>query len=454
YDIRGIYGETLHEKDAFVLGQIMGYLSSSHPKKFAIVGRDGRYSSPSLETELCRGLVSSGINVMRIGLVPSPQLYFINAITQSSLAIMVTGSHNPGNYNGFKIVKNGKPFFGEDLRKMANVARTYIPPHKLCKIFIAKTSQCYVQRLMDEIKTIRPFRVAWDPGNGAACPIVSELAKALRGEHFVINEKVDGQFPAHHPDPTVPKNLVQLQELVMRERCDVGFAFDGDGDRIGVISNTGEIIWGDKLLALLARDVLRDLPGSTIIGDVKSSQTLFDEISRLGGTPHRAPTGHSIIKSEMERLHAPLAGEMSGHIFFAHKYYGFDDALYSAMRVLALMEKEGQPIQALADQLPKTYATPEIRLPIRDGSQDQLLHDMEGQLGDYTLDHTDGVRAMHPDKSWILLRASHTESLIVVRIEAPSQGRLQEICSSLYAMLQTPNYASYNLDLTDLSEAT
>ncbi len=358
YDIRGIIGTTLTADHYREIGRAFGTGVLREGGTSVAVGYDGRLTSPMLEAALVEGLASTGITVYRIGLGPSPMLYFAVHHLGADGGMMITGSHNPPEYNGIKMSRRGRPFFGDDIRSLGAAIASMDYVAGAGRVEDRPVADAYVARLCADIcaQTVpgRALRVAWDPGNGAAAAVLRDLCTRLPGEHVLINDVVDGTFPAHHPDPTVEENLLQLREEVLRHGCDLGIAFDGDGDRIGVIDERGRILWGDQLLVLLAGPVLAELPGATIIADVKSSQVFFDEIQRLGGKPLMSRTGHSPIKKLMAETGAPLAGEMSGHVFFAHRYYGYDDALYAAVRLLSLLggsgAQPGQPPRRPAGQ--------------------------------------------------------------------------------------------------------
>lgn len=436
YDIRGIVGQTLTASDALALGRTLGTIAAAGTGMIAVVGRDGRQSSEMLEQELCRGLASCGLYVIRVGLVPTPCLYFATKMLKASLGIMVTGSHNPSEYNGFKMVLNGMPFYGKDIQRLRDLAARAVWTQGHGGTVTTETLGAYSTRLAMDYTLQKGFKVGWDPGNGAACPVVMRLAHLLPGEHYVINERVDGSFPAHHPDPTVEANLEQLKDLVRTEELDLGFAFDGDGDRIGIIDDLGRPIWGDQLLALMAREVLAENPGKPILADVKASQVLFDEVARLGGQPIMSPTGHSIIKSKMIEHGAPLAGEMSGHIFFADRYYGYDDALYTAVRFLRFAVTSGKKVSQLLDELPKMMNTPEIRIDVDENRKFQMVDDVKNRLAqsDADVDATDGVR-IRAFGGWWLLRASNTQPALVARCEASDQAGLDALKHQLTEQL-------------------
>lgn len=430
YDIRGIVGQTLSPSDALALGRTLGTIVAARGGRIGIVGYDGRHTSPILEEELCRGLASCGLYVLRVGLVPTPAVYFASRVLGADVGVMVTGSHNPPDYNGFKMVVANRPFYGEEIKNLADLAaRGVWLNRKPGAVMSVDAIDAYVRRLRKDYRGFRGLRVAWDSGNGAAGTAMAKLAALLPGEHLLINDTIDGTFPNHHPDPTVEANLEQLRETVLAERCDLGVAFDGDGDRIGVIDDTGAVLWGDQLLALLAREVLAERKGAPIIADVKASQTLFDEIARLGGEPVMCPTGHSIIKARMSALGAPLAGEMSGHIFFADRYFGFDDALYVAVRLIDYVARSGAKLSALRASLPAVVNTPETRIEVPDARKFDIVDEVKARLAGRAgieVNDIDGVRVSGPD-GWWLLRASNTQPALVARCEAADEAGLERL---------------------------
>ena len=440
YDLRGIVGQTLSVSDALALGQTLGAQTVGSGGKLAVVGFDGRLSSPVLEEELVRGLGSAGLSVVRIGLVPTPAVYFLSHMINANLAVMVTGSHNPANYNGFKIMLNNQPFFGEAIQNMAMHAFNGNWIYEEGVVMHANVNSAYADRLLAEYAIDDGLRVAWDFGNGAAGPIMMQCIEQMPGEHFIINDEVDGTFPAHHPDPTVVENLQQLRDLVAEEACDVGIGFDGDGDRIGVVDDEGEIIWGDQLMIIYAREILAETPGARIIADVKASQTLFDEITKLGGEPIMAATGHSIIKSEMRKVKALLAGEMSGHIFFSDRYLGYDDALYAAMRLLRILAQSGRKLSDLRKTMPKAVNTPEIRVEIDETQKFKVMEAIKKQViaSGVDVNLTDGIRVKDA-RGWWLIRASNTQNCLVMRAEAQNQENLDEILQDIRQILRQYN---------------
>jgi phosphomannomutase len=443
YDIRGIVGTTLFPADARALGRVFAEILGESGGRRAAVGYDGRLTSPEFEAALVEGLAEGGADVVRIGRGPTPMLYYAAATLKVDGGVMVTGSHNPPDHNGFKIVLGGKPFFGEAVQRVGKMALA-LGPARAARGRVEEHSVFadYVARLAKDYDGTRPLTVAWDCGNGATGEVVTALVQRLPGRHILLNEKVDGSFPAHHPDPTVAENLVQLQAAVKAETCDLGIAFDGDGDRIGVVDAKGRILWGDQLLIVLARDVLSRHPGAPIIGDVKASQVLFDEIARAGGKPVMTATGHSLIKARLAETGAPLAGEMSGHIFFADRYYGFDDATYVAVRLLGVLARTTQRLDQMLDKLPAVFNTPELRVPCEDTRKFVVVDEVRDRLRrrDAAVVDIDGVRVSNAD-GWWLLRASNTQAVVVVRAEASSEAGLERVKGQLAAELAASGLA-------------
>ena len=439
YDIRGIVGQTLDARDAFAIGRTFGSIVADKGGSTVAVGYDGRVSSPELEAALVDGLVASGMQVLRIGRCPTPMLYYASTVKQTDGAVMVTGSHNPANYNGFKMMLMRKPFFGEQIKQLGErAAKGQVVAEAAGGSETIDITADYVARLMaDWDGGDRLLKVVWDNGNGAAGDVLPRLTSSLPGQHIILNQEIDGTFPAHHPDPTVAKNLEQIIAEVAKQGADLGIAFDGDADRIGVVDDKGQIFWGDQLLVVLARDVLKSHPGGTIIADVKASQVLFDEVERAGGTPLMWRTGHSLIKSKMAETGSPLAGEMSGHVFFADKWYGFDDALYAAVRLLGIVARSDEKLSAVRDALPATVSTPELRFDCEDTRKFEVIEEVAARLkqeGAAVAD-IDGVRVKTED-GWWLLRASNTQAVLVARAEATSEEGLERLKAALVAQLE------------------
>jgi phosphomannomutase len=418
YDVRGIVGKSLGPADATAIGRGFATRVRGIGGTRVAVGYDGRLSSPALEAALVAGLVAGGVDVVRIGLGPSPMLYFAEATLEVDGGIHVTGSHNPAEYNGFKMVLRHAPFFGDDIQDLAALAASGAWSEGAGMVTTVDLRDAYVSRLMAGYAG-GAFRIGWDTGNGAAGPVIEALVKLLPGEHHVIFAEVDGNFPNHHPDPTEESNLADLKRLVTKNNLDFGLAFDGDGDRIGAVDALGRVIWGDQILSILVEPALREHPGASIVADVKSSQALFDRITALGGKAVMAPTGHSLMKTAMTRTGAPLGGELSGHLFFAGDYYGFDDAAYAAVRLIRAVHLSGQSLTALHDAMPALVATPDLRFPVDDAEKFAVVDAVVARLAreGAVVDLTDGARVTTPD-GWWLLRASNTQAMLTVRAEA------------------------------------
>jgi len=435
YDIRGIVGDTLTEDDAYALGRAFASKAHGEGARTIAVGRDGRTHSGMLEAELIRGLTEGGMSVMQIGMGPSPMLYFATHYLDVDGGIQVTGSHNPADYNGFKLLLKGRSVFGQEIQEIGERAASGHWHEGSGTVEEVDIREAYADRLLQDFSG-KAFRVGWDAGNGAAGPVLDMLVERLPGHHHVIFSQVDGTFPNHHPDPTVEANLADLKALVEREQLDFGIAFDGDGDRIGAIDGRGRVIWGDQLLMILAGPVLEAEPGATIIADVKASQTLFDRIAELGGKPLMWKTGHSLIKSKMKETGAPLAGEMSGHIFFRHRWYGFDDALYAAVRLIEAVGASGKSLTQIVDLMPRSVATPELRFPVDEARKFAIVDEVRDRLAadGARVDSTDGVR-VSTDDGWWLLRASNTQDVLVARAEAKDQGGVERLVAQIDGQL-------------------
>jgi phosphomannomutase len=436
YDIRGVVGKTLGAADARAIGRGFARILRERGGRRVAVAYDGRLSSPELESALVGGLAESGVDVIRVGLGPTPMLYYAAFTLEVDGGIMITGSHNPADYNGFKMVIQKKSFFGPDIQRLGQIAAAGDFAAGAGAVTVHSVFDAYVDRLLQDYDGRNRLKIAWDAGNGATGDALVKLTGGLPGEHILLNQTIDGTFPAHHPDPTEPKNLVQLQAAVAEHRCDLGIAFDGDGDRIGVVDGKGRILWGDQLMVLLAEDVIKTRPGATIIADVKASQVLFDEIARMGGTPLMWRTGHSLIKTKMAESGAPLAGEMSGHIFFGDRYYGYDDALYAAVRLLGILARGTTSLAALRDRLPVVVNTPELRFPCSDTRKFAVIEEVRDRLRKDGADMSDidGVRVRTPD-GWWLLRASNTQDVLVARAEARDEHGLDRLKALIVGQL-------------------
>ncbi|MEO6716593.1 MAG: phosphomannomutase/phosphoglucomutase, partial [Novosphingobium sp.] len=404
YDIRGIIGETLGADDARAIGRgfatLLRRARGDAVRSTVAVGYDGRVSSVMLEEALVEGLNASGVDVVRVGMGPTPMLYYAEASApEIDGGIQITGSHNPVNYNGFKLVFQGAPFFGADILTLGRMAEAgdWLDGEGMSER--REVLHAYIERVIEGLAGIdhnrlAALRIGWDAGNGAAGPALELLTAKIPGEHHLLFTEVDGTFPNHHPDPTEEKNLADLRALVAEKKLDFGVAFDGDGDRIGAIDGEGRVIWGDQLLMIYAEDLLRMVPGSTIIADVKASRALFEKVAALGGKPLMWNTGHSLIKSKMKETGAPLAGEMSGHVFFKHDYYGYDDALYAAIRLIAASARLGKSVTQLRGEMPALVNTPEMRFQVDESRKFAVIDEVRERLSASGADvnTTDGVR--------------------------------------------------------------
>jgi len=437
YDIRGIFEQSLRVEDAYFIGRAFGTTAATFDEHGTVcVGRDGRMSSPVLVEALIRGITDCGLRVVDIGLGPTPMLYYAAKSMDATGGVMVTGSHNPKDHNGFKFVLNNGPFFGQDIQVLRSIGESGAFAKGGGDVVVLDIRDEYLKVLLAAYDGDKVLSVAWDAGNGATGEIMEGLAEALPGEHITLFSDIDGDFPNHHPDPTEPHNLEDLIATVKSNSMDVGLAFDGDGDRIGVVDDEGGILWGDQLMMLFAADVLSERPGATIIADVKASGALFEEIARLGGKPLMWKTGHSLIKAKMAETRAPLAGEMSGHIFFADKYYGYDDGLYAAVRLLSLLSRHGGKLSDLRKGLPQRINTPELRFACADVRKFDVVVEVKNRLKLAAADvsDVDGVRVNTAD-GWWLLRASNTQPVLVARCEAKDNAGLVRLRSALKEQL-------------------
>ena len=438
YDIRGTIDENIGEAEFCKIGRAFGSQLQAEGGASVAVGYDGRLSSPILEAAVTEGLAQTGVRVFRAGLGPSPMCYFAAQHLGTDAALMVTGSHNPPDYNGIKMTMLGRAFYGPDIQALGERVNAGDYAKGNGDIVDAPVFDAYVARLLKDFSGDKDLSVAWDPGNGAAGEVVTALVAQLPGRHVIINGEIDGRFLNHHPDPTVESNLDQLKMAVAEHDCDLGLAFDGDGDRIGVIDGLGRVLWGDQILVILARPVLAEIPGATIICDIKASQLFQEEITRLGGNPLLWMTGHSHLKTKLAETGAPLAGEMSAHIFFKHRYYGYDDAVYSAVRLLSILHDGTESLADIRDSLPVYFNTPEIRFDCAEHRKFVVINEVRERLqgGDgYTVNDIDGVRVENSD-GWWLLRASNTQAVLVARCESREKAGLARLKETLIAQLR------------------
>ena len=440
YDVRGVVGQTLDEQVAEHLGRAFGTQARHLGERTVVVGRDGRLSGPSLVAALVRGLTSTGVDVLDIGAVTTPMTYYV-AATREALGcrsgIQVTGSHNPKDYNGFKMVLAGQAIHGEEIQALRRRIEAEDYASGEGRVSSLDIGAEYARRIVDDVKLARPMKIVVDSGNGIPGASAPAILRALGNDVIELYSEVDGTFPNHHPDPSKPENLRDLIAAVQASGAELGLAFDGDGDRLGVVTRDGHNIYPDRQLMLLARDVLSRNPGATIIFDVKCTQRLAPEIRAAGGVPLMWKTGHSLIKARLKELDAPLAGEMSGHIFFKERWYGFDDATYTAARLLEILSRSADP-SAVLDALPENHSTPELNIPCAEGEHHRLIQRLRETArfdGAREVVDIDGLRAEYDD-GFGLVRASNTTPVLVMRFEGTTPEALERIRAQFVAALK------------------
>jgi len=435
YDIRARVGLDLDSDGVFRFGRALGTYFSHQGKSLIVVGRDCRESSPEWRYRLVEALAASGCQVIDVGVVPAPVLYFGIRYLKADGGVIITASHNPPEFNGFKICNGYHTIFGKEIQELYHLAEKGEFISGSGTVELQDIIPAYLDHLAQNLRITKPLRVALDAGHGTAGPVALPLFQRLGCEVWPLYCEMDGRFPAHEPDPTIEANLADLKNLVREQQLDLGVAYDGDGDRLGVIGPGGEIIWGDQLMILFARSILSLHPGATIIGEVKCSQRLYDDVAARGGKPLMWKTGHSLIKQKMQETGAVLAGEMSGHLFFADRYFGFDDAIYATGRLLEILAQTGKSVTELLADLPPTMVTPEIRRNCPDELKFQVVAGLKERLANkFPIVDIDGVRLLHPH-GWGLVRASNTQPALVLRFEAGTQDQLEEIRSLMEAAL-------------------
>jgi len=439
YDIRGIVGNNLNNNTAYTIGRTFGQIVQKKLNSNKIVtGYDGRLTSPALHEALCYGLKDSGADVFDVGMGPTPMIYFADFHLNSDAAIMVTGSHNPSEYNGFKMVLNKHAFFSDEIKNLQTLINQNAITSNQGSINKKSIIQNYISRILHNININKHIKVAWDTGNGAMGLVINQITSQLiNTENIIINAVVDGNFPNHHPDPTVPKNMEQLINTVLENKCDIGLAFDGDGDRLGVIDNKGNIVWADQYMLILCSEISKLYKNPKIIMDVKCSKIFFDEAIKMNCEPIMSKTGHSPIKEKMKELSSPLSGEMSGHVCYSDDFFGYDDAMYVGLRLLRILGNTKLSLSDLIDVFPKTFSTPETRFDVDEARKfiiiDEVkdrLREIEGKIIDI-----DGVRVETKD-GWFLMRASNTQNQLTCRAEAISKDGLLSLLSIIEEQLQ------------------
>jgi len=436
YDIRGIVGQDLDGAVVETLGRAMGTFFVGRGKKDVAMGRDCRLSSPEFASALAHGLLATGCDVTDLGVIPTPLLYFTVFHEKKQSGVMITGSHNPPEHNGFKVMSGEETLYGASIQEIGETIDKGVFARgsgRFSSLNVVPAYQDYVSR---NVRISRPIKVVVDAGNGTGGTVAVPLLKKMGADVVDIFCEPDGRFPNHHPDPTLPDAMQALIAKVRESGAELGIAYDGDADRLGVVDDRGRIIWGDQLLIIFARDILPGRPGAAVISEVKASKVLYEEVEKLGGRPIMWRTGHSLIKKKIREEKAPLAGEMSGHIFFADRWFGFDDAIYASARLLEILSKSKNRLSDMLADLPKTYSTPEIRIYASDEVKFKIVDEVRRELAArYPVIDIDGVRAIFP-KGWGLVRASNTQAVIVLRFEADTEGDLAAIQNEVRGLLQ------------------
>lgn len=436
YDIRGIVGQDLDETVVETLGRAMGTFFLGRGQKDVAVGRDCRLSSPGFGAALLRGLLATGCDVADLGVVPTPLLYFSVFFKKKEAGVMITGSHNPPEHNGFKMMSGEDTLYGKTIQALYEIVRKGVFPRGEGRVTSLDVVSEYQDYVAGNVRFSRSVKVVIDAGNGTGGVVAVPLFRRMGAEVVDIFCEPDGRFPNHHPDPTLPEAMEKLIAKVRESGAELGIGYDGDADRIGVVDDEGRILWGDQLLILFARDILPSRPGAAVISEVKASKVLYEEIERLGGRPIMWRTGHSLIKQKIKEEKAPLAGEMSGHIFFGDRWFGFDDAIYASARLLEILSRSKTKLSAMMADLPKTYSTPEIRIYASDEVKFKIVDEVRRELAArYPVIDIDGVRAIFP-KGWGLVRASNTQDVIVLRFEADTEADLAAIQKEIRGVLQ------------------
>lgn len=438
YDIRGKVGEDFTEEVVTLIGKAYGTYVKRRGGKRVVCGRDGRLSGPTLQRALIEGILSTGIDVIDIGVTPTPVMYFsLFRLEEIGGGIQVTGSHNPPEFNGLKICVGKETIFGSEIQRLRELIEREDFEKGEGRYSERDVLKDYIDYLVENITLERPLKLALDPGNGVCALTAPEIFKRLGCEIECLFCELDGTFPNHHPDPVVPENLQYLKEAVVKKGLEAGFGYDGDGDRLGVIDDQGNIIWGDQLLLIFAEDLLKSHPGAKIIGEVKCSRVLYETIEKLGGRPIMWKTGHSLIKGKMKEEGALLAGEMSGHLFFADRWFGFDDGVYASLRLAEILSRSPKPLSSFLESIPKMISTPEIRRPCPDEIKFQVVADLVEAFKEEGLKviDVDGARIEFKE-GWALVRASNTQPVLVLRFEAESEDFLTKLQERVYTSLE------------------
>lgn len=436
YDIRGIADVDLTDEVVYLLGRAYATFIKRDNLSNVVIGRDVRLSSDRICNALMKGFVDSGLTVTDVGVVPTPVFYFSIFHLNKQGGIMITGSHNPREYNGFKILKEKETIFGDDIQTLKRIIKEGKYEKGRGTLQEYDIIEEYKQDVLSRINIGKKINLIIDPGNGTCGGIADDILRRAGCGVECINCEPDGRFPVHLPDPTIPEFMEDLRRKVIKREAELGIGYDGDGDRIGVIDDTGRIVWGDKLLGIYAKDVLKSYPSAPIVFEVKCSLGLVEYINSLGGKPFMWKTGHSLIKSKMKEIASPLAGEMSGHMFFADNYYGYDDAIFASLRLVQILSSEKRPLSSIVDEIPSYYSTPEIRIDSTDDEKFNIVKRVKNYYKEkgYNLIDIDGVRVDFGD-GWGLVRASNTQPILVLRFEAKTEEKLKEIQDEMMGLL-------------------
>ncbi len=448
YDIRGIIGETLNYHDAYLIGRAFASSAINNTNKNVVIGRDGRLSSPMLVDQLVKGLTDSGANVTNVGCGPTPMIYFANYYLNMDGAIMVTGSHNPPNHNGFKMIAKDKSFYGKQINNLKqtikkNEFESQKGSYKKQSVFNE-----YIREMIKNAGDLRPYNIVWDCGNGSSGELILALVKKIPGNHHVLFSEIDGNFPNHHPDPVIKSNLETLIMEVKNKKADFGIAFDGDGDRLGVVTNEGKQIPGDLLTAFLSGEIIDNNKNPSIIFDIKSSYLALESVKKRQGNPVLWKTGHSLIKAKLQETGGLLAGEMSGHIFFADRWFGFDDAPYASLRLINELSRSRVTLKQFLESIPSSFSSPEIRIECDDRKKFKVIKNILDNIKLSTflsLNEIDGIRVNY-DYGWWLLRPSNTQACIVARAEGKTKKSLEKLLKIMSGYLKNEGI-NYTINL-------
>ena len=448
YDIRGIYEKSLTLNDIIQIGEKLSKIIHSKKSNKIIIGHDGRNSSLKIKNSLIKTFLKFGIDVVDISLIPTPISYFANKIYNIPNVIMITGSHNPKDYNGLKIIIDNKPFFSNNIKSLNEIDTSNLNYSK-GKLIFQNPIYPYIENVLNNFKNINNLKIVWDPGNGAIGPIINEIVKSIGGYNTILNKSIDGNFPNHHPDPTIKKNISQVSEYIKNNNYDLGIAFDGDGDRVGIIDNNGNLVYSDIVFLLLALDLQKDKKDLVAIADVKCSKILFDILKKNGIKILMSKTGHSLIKEMIIRENADIAGEMSGHIFYKYNYYGYDDAIYASLKIIKLINNQKKNLSDLIEPYIKSSSTPEIKLYCEESIKFNLLNKIIVKLKKTyqkdTFIDIDGIR-IESNNFWFLIRASNTQNCLVFRLEHFKEKPFKEELRVLISIFQ-----KFDLDISELN---